>query len=347
MTIVDAKAPDIFAWAYRFDSRGAASAITPQEQLDLHLGHEGFVWLHIDLGHAESRAWIMAQERLPHPVRDMLVRDSARAQMHADDDFIWGVVPDFALVQNGNGGEFGALRFALAERFVISARKKPLQAIETTRESVACGRRVEQPMALLETIMVRVADAFEDHLESVADELARLEDRIIGEHTRRERLRLSPLRREIVRLGRQLQGLRGVFHRLDVSPDVPISDETRKSAARLYQRMDALSTDAHALADRARLLHDELSNRLTAETNRQLYILTVLATFMMPPTLITGAFGMNVKGLPFGESPYGFLWAVALCLVSVALTWIVILLFDLWLRPPRGTPRSGPKGRGR
>ena len=338
----------VFAWAYRFDSRGAALPIPPEEQLDLHLEHAGFVWLHLDIDHADARGWIARQDLLPDSIRDMLVREGARVQMHADDDYIWGVVPDFALFQNGVGGEFGALRFALAERFIISARKRPLQAIETTRESVACGRaRVEQPMALLETIMTRVADAFEDHLEQIADELARLEDRIIGEHTRRERQRLGPLRREIVRLGRQLHGLRGVFHRLDVSPDVPITEETRKTAARLYQRMDTLFTDVHALQDRARLLHDELANRLTGETNRQLYILTILATFMMPPTLITGAYGMNVKGLPFSDSPYGFTLTIVLCFVSVALTWVVIIAFDRWLSPPRGKPRTGRQARGR
>ena len=111
--------------------------------------------------------------------------------------------------------------------------------------------------------------------------------------------------------------------------------------------MDTLFTDVHALQDRARLLHDELANRLTGETNRQLYILTILATFMMPPTLITGAYGMNVKGLPFSDSPYGFTLTIVLCFVSVALTWVVIIAFDRWLSPPRGKPRTGRQARGR
>ena len=165
-------------------------------------------------------------------------------------------------------------------------------ALDSASDDAAMLSRIQNEMFDLGADLATPPDiqfGFGPHemaLRIVPSQIARLEDRIIGEHTRRERLRLGPLRREIVRLGRQLHGLRGVFHRLDVSPDVPITEETRKAAARLYQRMDTLFTDVHALQDRARLLYDELANRLTAETNRQLYILTILATFMMPPTLI-------------------------------------------------------------
>jgi zinc transporter len=32
----------------------------------------------------------------------------------------------------------------------------------------------------------------------------------------------------------------------------------------------------------------------------------------MPPTLVTGVFGMNTKALPFADSEVGFWWAAVL-----------------------------------
>jgi zinc transporter len=37
---------------------------------------------------------------------------------------------------------------------------------------------------------------------------------------------------------------------------------------------------------------------------------------LMPPTLITGIFGMNTKGLPFTDLDTAFLWASVLMLLS-------------------------------
>jgi zinc transporter len=336
----------LFSWAYRFDSHGVATEIPPDQQADIDICHEGFVWLHLDVANARVKDWVNRHAKLPANVRAMLTAHGERNQLHADDDLIWGIVPDFTRDLTHTTGDISELRFVVAERFVISARRKPLQAIENTRESVKSGRKVEAPMALLEAIIARVADAFETRTEAISEELSRMEDRVIGDRVRRERDRLGPIRREIVKLVRQLHGLRGVFHRLDVSPDVPISEQTRQTAGRLYQRMDTLWHDAHALQERARLLQDEIAAKLAAETNRQLYILTILATLIMPPTFITGMFGMNVKGLLFGEREDGFNYAIMLCAASVVVTLFSVWFVDRLLKPVHQNARSVRRASG-
>ena len=62
--------------------------------------------------------------------------------------------------------------------------------------------------------------------------------------------------------------------------------------------------------------------RLAEQTNRQLRILSVLTALFLPPTLITGLFGMNVTGLPFGAEGGGFWWVTAvIALVCAATLW--------------------------
>ncbi len=68
------------------------------------------------------------------------------------------------------------------------------------------------------------------------------------------------------------------------------------------QRVSKPSTqDVYALADRARLLHEELDSKQSAETNRHLYILSLMTALLLPPSLVTGFFGMNTTALPFAE----------------------------------------------
>ena len=52
--------------------------------------------------------------------------------------------------------------------------------------------------------------------------------------------------------------------------------------------------------------------------------LTILSAMLIPPTLIVGAFGMNLDGIPFAGSPGGFATASALCLAVVAGGWFLL-----------------------
>ena len=84
--------------------------------------------------------------------------------------------------------------------------------------------------------------------------------------------------------------------------------------------------DIAALYDRARSLQDELTTRLAEETNRRLYIVSVVTTLFIPATFITGFFGMNTGGLLWSgdDVPHGTLFAALLCGCAVATTLLLL-----------------------
>jgi zinc transporter len=53
-------------------------------------------------------------------------------------------------------------------------------------------------------------------------------------------------------------------------------------------------------------------------------VLSVLTALLMPPTLITGIFGMNTKGLPFTELETAFLWASLLMIISSVVAYLIM-----------------------
>jgi zinc transporter len=44
----------------------------------------------------------------------------------------------------------------------------------------------------------------------------------------------------------------------------------------------------------------------------------------MPPTLITGIFGMNTKGLPLTDVETGFLWAASFLVLSSIAAYFIM-----------------------
>ena len=140
--------------------------------------------------------------------------------------------------------------------------------------------------------------------------------------------RLAPVRRTAVRLHRQLAALRLLFRRWSLPGQTELPSRIGEAAGRLAQRLDGLDHEIAALQDRARLLQDEIGAKLAAATNRNLYVLTIVTAFLLPPTLVAGVFGMNVTDVPFTKDPGGFIWAMALTIASA----VAVYVFLRWLR---------------
>ena len=112
------------------------------------------------------------------------------------------------------------------------------------------------------------------------------------------------MRLQAVRVHRQLAQLRGMFHRIEprmAAEHAPVAQAIRA----LAQKLDAIDHEVASLHERARLLLDEIAAKMTEITNRRLFTLSILTACLLPPTLVTGFFGMNTKDLPFQNTDGG------------------------------------------
>jgi zinc transporter len=64
-----------------------------------------------------------------------------------------------------------------------------------------------------------------------------------------------------------------------------------------------------------RLLQEELFALVNEQTNRTLFILTIVTVLALPLTIIPGLLGMNVGGVPLREGEGGF-WLVVVGLIA-------------------------------
>ena len=73
--------------------------------------------------------------------------------------------------------------------------------------------------------------------------------------------------------------------------------------------------DLSGLAERIKLLQEEIAARLNEQTNRTLFTLTIVTVLALPINIIAGLFGMNVGGIPLAENKHGF-WMMVMLVVS-------------------------------
>lgn len=174
---------------------------------------------------------------------------------------------------------------------------------------------------LLYYLLDRVVDSYLDTIEEVEDVIDYLEDRAVeegaDEATARE---ISDFKRQLIRFRKSSGPLRDAIGEL-ISRDFPVIQVStlpylRSVYDHLIRLADMLDTYRDILGGTLDIYLAVLSNRL----NKIMMRLTLVATIFMPLTFITGFFGMNFRGLPFG-SPFWFWGSLAVMLLTAI--WMV------------------------
>lgn len=313
--LADAHPTTGIVWAYRFGSDGTAERI-PNDQTDAALAEQGpgWIWVHLGLADTRCRAWILQHAPISELAREVLVGQDRHLRIDIVGREVMGLLPDLHQEFARPGEDLVRLRFVMTEHMLITARQQPVHSIEANRRAIEAGKRFPTAMSLLDAVVDHFADAVSRMAELLGGELDSAEDHVLREEPGDDRAGIGRVRLQAVRVHRQLAQLRTIFHRLE-APAAADNPQVGRAIRRLAQKLDSIDHEMMSLHDRARLLLDEFDSKMMAVTNQRLFVLSVLSACILPPTLVTGFFGMNTKDLPFQNTDAGT-WLAATVAVA-------------------------------
>ena len=317
-------------WAFRIRPDGTPDELEIEEPLDDR--HDGWCWLHFNLADARACTFLKTLRGIPPPAMAVLLGRDHHQQLYAEKACVYGVIADLSRSLDGVTEQVGYLHFVMTEQYLISARRHALAAVEATRQALRKGYRLTSVASLLELIVGQIAEAIDRLADEIALQMDRIEERILDSETGDEWQNLGIFRRMTVRLHRQLAGLQALFARLEHRGPNDLNPALRLETVRLSQRLDGLDQEIEALRARARILQEEVSHQVAEETNRNLCALSIVTILFLPPTLIAGFFGMNLKGLPFSGSDAGFWGGVAAAVASSMAVYALLRWFGIGSR---------------
>jgi zinc transporter len=282
-------------------------------------------WLHFNLNDARARSWLDQHSGFAEDALEQFLEVEARPSMRVYRGAVVFVVSDMHHEFNHrsldpDAADFGALRIYLDSKRIITGRRHPLKTIDLVRRDMARQTELAEPIEVLENFLEQLADTFAETVSALSQELDDAEDRILTGRFRDQSSVLNRDRRMLVRLRRSiganasaLSGAADAIARL-------FAGDHRERVARSLARLGALAQEIDFVLERSRILQEEIANHLSETTNRNLYVLSTVTTTLLPITLITGIFGMNVGGLPWANSPNGFAGTMVLITLSVVVT---------------------------
>ena len=164
---------------------------------------------------------------------------------------------------------------------------------------------------LLYQILKRLVDYCFPILNRVISNVEEMEDQVFGEEAREAVRELTMVRRDIIAFRRIIRPQIGVIASLEHKerPFLKEELETYYSdiADSIAQMWDALEDQREVVEG----LLDAQSSFASHRLNEIVRILTIISTIMLPLSVVSGIYGMNVP-IPWESSPYSFLGVLAL-----------------------------------
>jgi zinc transporter len=283
------------------------------------------VWLHFNLAHARARAWLRQREGLPDAAREVLLDEDSRIRVEMLPDGLVAVLGDIDHDFSGATEGFGVMRIYVGTDEMVSGRRHPLKAVDNLRRELQAGEvSGKSPIGLFEHYVECLAHTLAEVVNRLGDEVDDAEEEVLAGRHKQQGKSLGRIRRMLARLRRHVTANRAALAPVPARLPAVYTHEQRQSLRQAVEQLDAVGQDVELVQERARLIQEEIATHLNEATNRNLYILSIVTTALLPITLITGIFGMNVGGVPWSASGNGFFRALLLMGAGVVLVlWLL------------------------
>jgi zinc transporter len=281
----------------------------------------GFLWLHLDVNDESTRQWLDADNEVHEAVYSTLLAEDTRPGTHIIDDGALLTLRSIYLEPVASLKDVNAIRLWITADRIISYQLRPLPYLADFISSLKqhpVTRPGEFVVRLTETLIHRLSEA----IDGLDEHLSSHEAGPTEELHELNRSCLASLRRDAIALRRHLAPQHEALRDLYIQDCKWLTDtdklRLREVADRLLHYLEALE----AFRERASVLQAELSNRLSEQLNKRMYVLSIVAAMFLPLGFLTGLLGTNLGGIPGAQSPVGFL--------AFSLLMVVILGLQLW-----------------
>ena len=314
-------------FGYVLDGKGGA------EKLDLNnikktLNSGKMVWLHLDLANPKVLMWFKEQSFVNKWLFENLTcPDIYEPKIRIYQNRLLITLRSVHLTPKSKPDDLVLLRIYLKENFVITASAKP------TIDFTETNRRFREKRGAKDVYGVLV-DVLDDTLDNITRSISNMED-IVNETEEKIILNkikdshypvLSELLRQVIVARRFIAPEREMLDLLVRQGEKFLTPDTERNLRDNFDRVRRIVEDIDLMEKRIRLNQDVLSHLEDKQTQRNTYMLSVVAGVFLPLSFLASVFGMNLGGIPLSEDRFGFL------LINLVMIFIGILIWVLFKR---------------
>jgi magnesium transporter len=223
--------------------------------------------------------------------------------------------------------------FFLAENYLVTVHDGHSRSIQKVKELCVHHAHIleEGPVALMHRIVDMMVDNYAPELEEIEEQMDKLEDEAIlgaGDNLMRP---ILEIKRDLSTLRRVVIPQRDVVGRLARREFPVISTEMAYRFRDVYDHLVRYSDEATMFQDRVTGILEGYLSAISNRLNRVMKVLTVVSTIVLPMTVLTGLWGINVPLPHFaGSDAVQFWWLVGI-MAGITIVMLGIFRWNRWI----------------
>jgi zinc transporter len=313
-----------FSW--NLDGVGGGQRVATGD-IEREVENDGLTWVHINDTGRSARQWMEKSfSYLDRIIMDALLEEETHPRFLQHNNGLLLILRGVNLNPEQAPEDMVSLRVWIDAQRIITVERRKVQTIQEIDTLIANG---EGPKSAGE-FLTKVTDHLFDHMQAIMsrlhDKLDLLEDKLADDPDTVSQGELTALRRSAMTFHRYVSPQREVLAYLRNADLQWLSDIDKRDFAEDWDQIKHMLEDLDFLRDRARIIYDELMSLTNNKVNKNLYMLSAIATIFMPLTFVTGLMGMNVAGIPGSHDPHAFLLVSA---ISIGMGLLIAIIFRL------------------
>lgn len=275
------------------------------------------LWLNVHGLHDPALLKAVGERFKLHPLTlEDLCNTDQRSKVEAFDHYLYIVAKIISYDAAQGAIITEQISIILGRGFVLTFQEKPTGTFNDLREGLRHCRGLVRRFGadyLVYSLLDKLVDRYFGVLETLGEQVEALEDEVTHPQPRNDTLKsIHALRREMLSLRRALWPIREVLNALQRDDADYFGDETQLYLRDVYDHTVHLIESLESLRDLIGSLIDLFMSAQGIRLNKEMRLLTVIATIFMPLTFVTSLYGMNFENMPELKVHNGYYYVLGL-----------------------------------
>lgn len=307
---------------------------TRQELAELvieNLSENNFAWIHLDRVNDENLGRLLEKLGIPAEKTDPFLDPGQFFYYAHTQQFI---LEHFQLCSLNNGSiESSSLKVAMTDRAIITAHQgasgyidKVVDICEESFKSVG-----KSPGFIYFLLWDAIVDGFLPIIFNIGDKLEEYVEQYLGAFKSDDVLnQIMQERQEVRKLKSSLAPMQRSLRHLVSTKIGILSDEARLYLKGIFEHLDRIARNIDSLQSQLNATIEGYHSKLSKQINNSMRILAIIATIMMPLSLIAAIYGTNFANIPELQWKYGY-YAFLGLMLATAVSLLLIFKRKRWL----------------
>jgi zinc transporter len=317
-------------FGFGFDAEGKPTALEWTHVSRIKAFTYPRIWLHLNRSAPQAHAWLRKRSGLDKIVIEALLTEDTRPRaLRVGKGFLINL-RGFNLNPGDALDDLISVRLWAEPDRLITLRSRPLQASVDVRQLVEGGGAPNSTGGLVALIANALTARMEPEIAEFEEQADGFEDQLLDPGTKLPRSALARFRRRVLSVRRYILPQRDALAQLVREGTLAglFSEHDLLRLRECTDRVTRLSEDLDIIRERTAVLQEQILEERAEETNKRLFLLSLISAIFMPVSFVAGLFGVNIGGMPGLASPWAF---TILCLSLAVLTGLLLLVFR-WRR---------------